>query len=130
MIRYTDSLVSLSPVRFKGFCSDWRTPPSPARLFRALQGSSHVVLAIDEDNRQVVGYVNAVSDGALCAFIPLLEVLPDYRGKGIGTELVKPLLGRLREFYAVDLVCDDELVPFYERFGLTRMGAMSLRRHG
>ncbi len=28
----------------------------------------------------VVGFVNALSDGRLSAYIPLLEVLPDYRG--------------------------------------------------
>jgi GNAT superfamily N-acetyltransferase len=130
MIRYTDSLVALSPTRLQGFCADWKTPPSPGRLFKALKGSSHVVLAIDEDTRRVIGYVNAVTDGLMCAFIPLLEVLPEYRGQGIGTELVRRLLERLREFYSVDLVCDDDLAPFYERFGLQRIGAMALRRHG
>jgi hypothetical protein len=29
----------------------------------------------------------------------------------------------------VDLVGDDDVVPFYERLGLVRYGAMILRRH-
>jgi ribosomal protein S18 acetylase RimI-like enzyme len=84
------------------------------------------VLARDEDGR-VVGFVSSLSDGELAAYVPLLEVLPEWQGRGIGTELVRRLLERLDGLYMVDVVCDDELVPFYEGFGMTRLRAMGLR---
>ena len=34
----------------------------------------------------------------------------------------------LDDFYAVDLMCDPELQPFYERFGMHRATGMIIRR--
>ena len=40
------------------------------------------------------GFVTALSDGDFAAFIPLLEVFPEYHGQGVGSELVTRLLAR------------------------------------
>jgi GNAT superfamily N-acetyltransferase len=74
-----------------------------------------------------VGFVTAIGDGILTAFVPLLEVLPAYRGRGIGSELVRRVVDRLRNRYSVDLVCDEELIPFYERLGGRALTAMGWR---
>jgi ribosomal protein S18 acetylase RimI-like enzyme len=110
-----------------GFFEGWPNPPSPEAHLRILRGSSHVVLARDVATGQIVGYINAVSDGFYTAYIPQLEVLPAYRHQGIGSELVRRMLAQLAGFYAVDLLCEADLQPFYERMGLTRTAGM-LRR--
>jgi ribosomal protein S18 acetylase RimI-like enzyme len=110
-----------------GFFVDWLTAPTPERHLAALHGSQHVVLARDTDTGRVVGFVTAVGDGVLSSYLPLLEVLPDYQGRGIGTELVRRMLELLGGTYMVDLSCDEELVPFYERFGMARGVRMALR---
>ena len=92
-----------------------------------LRGSEAVVLAIDDATGQVVGFVSAVGDGVLAASVPLVEVLPRWQGQGIGSELVRRILAALEPRYMVDLVCDDDLVPFYERLGLVRYTAMIRR---
>jgi GNAT superfamily N-acetyltransferase len=61
------------------------------------------------------------------AFIPLLEVLPDHQRRGIGTELVRRALELVGDRYMVDLLCDEELVPCYERFGMQRAAGMAIR---
>ena len=77
---------------------------------------------------RVLGFVTAISDGVLSAFIPLLEVLPERQGQGIGSELVRRILGELEDFYMVDLVCDPELEGFYRRFEMTLLAGMAVRR--
>jgi predicted N-acetyltransferase YhbS len=93
-----------------------------------LRGSYAVQLALDGDT--VVGFVTAISDGVLSAFIPLLEVLPEYRSEGIGKELVRRLLAQLERFYMVDLCCDAGLEPFYDALGFQVLDrGMGIRRH-
>jgi ribosomal protein S18 acetylase RimI-like enzyme len=125
---YTTDVGEVAAADLEGFFGDWPVPPTPARRLEVLRGSDHVVLAREGERGRVVGFVTAISDGVLSAFIPLLEVLPDQRGRGIGSELVRRMLAELEAFAMVDLVCDPELVPFYRRFELMLLSGMSLRR--
>ena len=71
--------------------------------------------------------MNAISDGTLYAFIPLLEFCrPTVAGHRLGAR--HALLDELKDFYAVDLMCDPELQPFYDRFGMHRATGMIIRR--
>jgi ribosomal protein S18 acetylase RimI-like enzyme len=127
-IRYQDSLDGIESSQLQGFFVGWPHPPLPATHQRLLSGSDHVVLAIDVEHGQVVGYVTALTDGVLSSFIPLLEVLPAYQGRGIGQALMTRMLERLGHLPNVDLLCDPEVVPFYERFGMKPGQGMVLRR--
>ena len=100
-----------------GFFEGWPNPPTPAVHLAHLRGAEVAIVAVDTGTDAVVGFVTAVGDGVLAAFIPLLEVLPAYRGRGIGAELVRRVLARLSSRYSIDLVCDPDLVPYYERLG-------------
>lgn len=128
MILYADRLDGVRPDSLQGgFFEGWPNPPSPATHLRLLENSSAIVLAIDGATEGVVGFITAVGDGVLCAYLPLLEVLPAYRGRGIGSELVRRMLEKLDDLYMVDVMCDAEVQPFYERLGMTRAVGMSLR---
>ena len=127
-VHYTESLTGIEPEQLAGgFFEEWPNPPSPETHLRILQGSSHVVLAIDERSADGVGFVTAISDGVLSAYIPLLEVLPDYRHQGIGQELMRRMLATLRDLYMVDLLCDPELQPFYQQLGMSPATGMLIR---
>ena len=127
MIVYETTLEGLRPEDLGGFFVGWPSPPTPERHLELLRGSEHVVLARESESGRVVGFVNVIGDGVLSAFIPLLEVLPDHQGQGIGTELVRRALELTRDRYMVDLCCDEDLVAFYERFGMRRFVGMGLR---
>lgn len=86
------------------------------------------MLAVDPAADRVVGFVTAISDGVQSAFITLLEVLPGYRDRGIGTELMRRILQKLEPIPNVDLMCDPEVVGFYERFGMLPAAGMVLRK--
>ncbi len=127
-IRYTTSLGGITAADLAGgFWVGWPTPPTPEQHLALLAGSEAVVLAVDDATGGVVGFVTAIGDGVLAAYLPLLEVLPEWQGQGIGSELVRRVLAELDPRYMVDLVCDEDLVPFYERLGFTPYRGM-LRR--
>ena len=129
MIHYTDSLVDVTSEHLQGgFFVGWPNPPSPTTHYRILANSSAVVLARIRDGT-VVGFITAVSDHVSCAYIPHLEVLPAYHGQGIGSELVRRMLEKLRHLYMIDLVCDPPLQPFYERFGMRPVVGMVMRNY-
>lgn len=127
MITYRLDTAGLTPDHLAGFFHGWPHAPSPATHLRLLQGSDSIVLAVDEETGRVVGFVTAIADGVLAAYVPFLEVLPAYRGRGIARELMRRLRDALDGYYMIDLVCDPELQPFYESLGFRRMVAMAVR---
>ena len=132
-VRYTTSIEGITAGDLGGgFWVGWPTPPTAAMHLAMLHGSEAAVLAIDdgvprETPGRVVGFVNAVGDGVLSAYVPCLEVLPAWQGQGIGSELVRRILDALGPRYMVDLVCDEDVVPFYERLGFAPYRAMIRR---
>lgn len=126
MIQYLNSLDGVKPEQLRGFFVGWPKPPSTETHLKLLQGSSHVVLAMETESDRVVGFVNAVSDRILSAYIPLLEVLPEFQGGGIGGELVTRLMAELDGLYMIDLVCNEDLILFYEKFGLVSSHTMQV----
>jgi ribosomal protein S18 acetylase RimI-like enzyme len=57
---------------------------------RAIRGSARVV-GLYHDGRQV-GFARAVSDCAIFAYLADVYVLPAYRGRGLGLELVREIV--------------------------------------
>lgn len=129
MIVYQEDLAGITPEKLRGFFVGWPAAPPPQTLYKILQQSDLIVLAVDAGSGRAIGFINALSDGVLSAYIPLLEVLPEYQGQGIGGELVRRLTTRLQDIYMVDLVCDAELQPFYRRFGFMPASAMIRRNY-
>lgn len=126
---YKNSIDGITSEMLEGFFVDWPNPPNPKTHLKLLKNSSKVIIAMDDDTNHVVGFITAISDGVLSAYIPLLEVLPEYKNKGIGKELVKLMLNELEDIYMVDLCCDDDLVPYYEKFGMIKTNGMIFRNY-
>lgn len=117
-IRYQKTCEGVTPEQLTGFFTHWRNPRTPAEHLAILHGSDYVVLAIDERSGNVVGFVTALTDGVQAAFIPLLEVLPDYQGRGIGSALMERTIAEFEHLPALDLTCNPGMQPFYARFGM------------
>ena len=124
---YSDDLKQLEIG--EGFFEGWPNPPSKEKHRKILEKSYKSLVAVDEKSNKIIGFINAVSDGLLSAYIPLLEVLPEYQNQGIGSELVKKMLGELKDFYMVDLCCDESLLAFYEKLGMMKSQAMIYRNY-
>jgi GNAT superfamily N-acetyltransferase len=115
---YVTTLDGITVEMLSGFFVGWPAPPSPETHLKVLRNSRFIVLAVDREAERVVGFINAISDGILSAYIPLLEVLPDFQGQGIGTELVTRMLEQCGDLYMVDTTCDPRLQRFYSRCGM------------
>ena len=96
---------------------------------RSLQLINRGDLLPFEKTSQVVGFITAISDGVLSAYIPLLEVLPSFQGQGIGKHLVERMLEQLESLYMVDLLCDESVQPFYAQFQLHEAKGMMRRNY-
>lgn len=84
------------------------------------------------DEEKLVGFLAVVSNGVTDAYIQDVMVHPDYQGKGIGTELMNRAMERLKadQIYMISVIYgEEELRPFYEKFGFTTMlcGQMETR---
>ena len=112
-INYTNQIESLSATQLGEFFVDWTNYPTPEIHLKILRNSFAVWIALDED--RCIGFINAISDKVFYAYIPLLEVLPKYQDKGIGKELTRRMLTTLKDMYAIDICCDEQIVPFYKK---------------
>ncbi|MBU1700259.1 MAG: GNAT family N-acetyltransferase [Candidatus Eisenbacteria bacterium] len=128
-IRYTDSTMGIRGEDLVGFFQGWPHPPTSETHLLLLNQSDEAVLAIEEKTGRVVGFITAVTDGVLSAYIPLLEVLPAYRRRGIGGELVRRMIDKLAGLYMIDLICDREMQAFYEPQGMKPAEGMMIRHY-
>lgn len=126
-MEYRTTIDGIEASQLEGFFEGWQTHPAPEGLLKILAGSSERIVAVDAG--RVVGFITALTDGSLSAYIPLLEVLPQYRNQGVGSELVKRMLERLSSYYMIDIVCDESVAPFYEKLGMKKGNAMSIRNY-
>jgi GNAT superfamily N-acetyltransferase len=97
MVRYPDTPEGLRAHRLRGgFFEGWPDPPDPDEHLRLLENGDAGVHALEEPG-DVVGFITATADDVLYAYIPLLEVLPAYRGGGIYRQLLRPVLSGFRD---------------------------------
>ena len=71
----------------------------------------------------LIGYIDCVSNGVTDAYIQDLMVHPDYQRRGIGTELMTIMINYLKQkhIYMISVVFEENLKPFYEKFGFFNM---------
>ncbi|MHC5064337.1 MAG: GNAT family N-acetyltransferase [Planctomycetota bacterium] len=94
-----------------------RYAASHPELARALADSWHFVTARDKD--RLIGSGRIISDGVLYALVLDIMVDPDYRGQGIGREIMTRLLAEVREACIRDVMLFSAkgYADFYAKFG-------------
>ena len=90
----------------------------------------HVGL-VDLQTDELVAFCRALTDRSFVALILDVIVAPARRGQGLGARLMNELLAipEVRHAASIELVCQPELVPFYERWGFSaEVGRSTLMR--
>jgi GNAT superfamily N-acetyltransferase len=90
---------------------------TPEEVYQAIKNSWYMVSVFDGE--QLVGYGRVISDGIHHALIVDMIILPEYQGKGIGTEILDMLVKRCQENRVRDiqLFCAKGKFPFYGKYG-------------
>ncbi|MBU6321501.1 MAG: GNAT family N-acetyltransferase [Patescibacteria group bacterium] len=128
-ISYSSDKKDLDGLGLSGFFEGWPQKPSEAVLRKSIENADYVVLAIDAEHKRLAGYITALSDKVLAAYIPFLEVEESYRHQGVGHALVEKMLAQLSHLYMIDLVCDKEVAGFYAEAGFESWHAMIKRNY-
>lgn len=88
-------------------------------IAQALQQSLFGVSAFD--NTQLVGCGRLVGDGILYLYLQDIMVLPEYKGKGIGSEITRHLMHHVQQIAPpkafIGLMAAEGVADFYRKFG-------------
>ncbi len=95
----------------------WSAANRPDQLMNALKHSHSLISAWIED--RLVGLGNAISDGYLVVYYP---ILPEYQGQGIGAAILARLKENYTGFHQHILVADGRAIEFYNKNGFQRAG--------
>jgi GNAT superfamily N-acetyltransferase len=99
--------------------NEWWTADRDRRHVEPMLAGSDLIISATDPDGGLAGFIRAITDGVYRATIFDLIVRPDHRDAGIGAELIRrahehPILAGCRR---IELICVEEMAPWYERFG-------------
>ena len=99
----------------------WTEDRTPADVERMLAATDLVFAVVEASAAAVVGFARVLTDQTYLALVLDVIVAPAYRGRGLGRLLVETILAEpgLQAVRSVELVCQPESIPFYERCGFS-----------
>jgi ribosomal protein S18 acetylase RimI-like enzyme len=127
MIVYSENIESITEDQLQRFFVGWKKIPPPLVHLQILKNSKHVIIALDSETEKVIAFITALSDDVMTAYIPLLEVLPQYQSQGIGSQLLRRMFEKLEDMYMIDLLCEASMQTYYEKFGMQKTTGMMIR---
>lgn len=112
-------------------------PERAVEVFRRLNGNPDYVVAVAEAGGRIVGAATLlvehkfINQAGRAGHIEDVAVATGQQGRGIGSALIRYLLGRAAEAgcYKTILDCADGVIPFYERLGFRRRNVGMEVRH-
>jgi len=106
----------------------WMSDRTLEETSRILEESDIVVALLDRPTDLLVGFARVLTDYVHIALILDVVVSPTHRTTGLGTTLMTTLVEHpsLQPVRSLELVCQPDLIPFYNRWGFTTQVGPSL----
>jgi aralkylamine N-acetyltransferase len=120
LVSPTDEVISEVMEIYKS--EGWYYKGDTIDLYRRMINGSHCFV-VAKDNERIVAMGRAISDKANDAYIQDCAVLKEYRGKGIGLEIVKRIARKLKDdgLSWIGLISQNNTTDFYEKNGFEVM---------
>ena len=101
----------------------WKDHYDKSGIPKLIKGSYAFAVVINKENNETIGMGRILSDGVSDAYIQDLVILPEYRGKGIGAELVKTLVDycKAKGIIWIGLIAEPDQDGFYSTIGFKQM---------
>ena len=95
-----------------------RTRPDVERMLAA---SDLLFAVVETGSDSLVAFARVLTDRTYLALVLDVIVAPEHRGAGLGRLLVESICSEpaLRNVASIELVCQPEHVPLYEKWGFT-----------
>lgn len=106
--------------------SYWATG-RPRDLVEQLVRQAHRVVGLYDGERQI-GFARAFTDGATVAYLADVYVLPEYRGRGLGVELVREMVENGPQAGLRWILHTKDAHNLYRRFGFGEPSARVMER--
>lgn len=119
-IKYIEKFPTPDELNMLSEAVGWGTKDNKI-IEEALKHTLYSLCVYDAD--KIIGYGRIIGDKTVFLYIHDVKVIPEYQGKGIGTEIMKALLKQIEEYKKVNpdirtyLGAAKGKEPFYEKFG-------------
>ena len=120
-LTWTDELASVDWLALQAFYAAVPLGNKPAELLQTCFGNSRYRWLVRDGAGQIVGAGRVLSDGADCAYLCDVAVLPSHQGTGLGQAIVQRLVEQCRGHRKIILYAVPGKEGFYRRLGFRRM---------